>query len=97
MLLQYIILGLVALYLFKVNPFLCVALVAAVLFFKFRRARGKRGGNDRRSAALEAALVTLVTRLLEREDAARADPASRGARSPPRNARSDRLGGLFRE
>jgi hypothetical protein len=95
--LLYLILGIAALYLFKVNPLLCVVLVAVVLFIKFRGFRRKNPGKDSRLVELESTLVLLLRRLFEREEGSRAMSTPVSQNAPPRGARVHQFGGLFRE
>ncbi len=92
---MYLILGVVALYLFRVNPVLCVGIVGAVVFFKVRGRAGKRHlkPSPGASPATEAALVAMCISLLERSERAehQSQTRSNGARSPD----NDPLGGLF--
>ncbi len=70
-LLTYLILFVVAAYLFKVNPVLCVGLVGAVVFFKVRGffgGRHSRGQTRDSSAASQAALVAMCIALQDRSE-----------------------------
>lgn len=91
----YLILGIVSLYLFQVNPVLCVAIIGAVVFFKIRgvfgglRARTKSGG----SATTEAALVAMCITLLERSE--RGQQYARDPNVKSHSLEDDPLDGLF--
>ncbi len=78
-LLTYFILFVVAAYLFKVNPVLCVVLVGAVVFFKIR---GFFGGKHNQIRSIwgetsEAALVPIYLVLLEQSERAERQLRSR--------------------
>ncbi len=95
-LLTYLILFIVAAYLFQVNPVVCVVLVGAVIFFKVRGFFGGRHSRNQSrdsSAASEAALVALCITLLERSE--RAEQQSRGRTANARSLEADPLEGLF--
>ncbi len=91
----YLILFLVAGYLFRVNPVLCVGLVGAVVFFKVRGYFGSRKSQSRSggSAASEAALVAMCITLLERSERKETPSYRRALNAPPRD--EDPLEGLF--
>src|SRR4030042_2833174 len=94
---SYLILGLVAVYLFQVNPVLCVVLAGAVVFFKVR---GKFGGKHDKtrssgSAATEAALVAMCIALLERGE--NSENLWRHQQQRSHIPEDDFLGGLFLE
>ncbi len=93
--LTYLILFLVAAYLFKVNPVLCVVLVGAVVFFKVRGFFGGRKSRVRSggSTASEAALVALCVAILERSG--RESTLQRIKVTNPRSKEGDPLEGLF--
>ena len=93
--LTYLILGVVAVYLFQVNPLLCIAIAGAVAFFKIR---GIFGGRRYRTHAAtshttEAALVAMCLTLLEWSERAERQVQGNTARSG--NHEDDPLGGLF--
>ncbi len=96
-LMAYLVLFLVAGYLFRVNPVLCVGLVGAVVFFKVRGFFGGRKGHARspENAASNAALVALCLSILERSDQRRPpmDPPREGSLATNED---DPLEGLFR-
>ncbi len=94
-LLTYLLLFIVAAYLFQVNPVICVVLVGVVVFFKVRGFFGGRHSHARahESAASEAALVAMCIALLERSD--RADYQSRNRSDNPPSPDEDPLEGLF--
>ncbi len=96
-LMMYLVLGVVGLYLFRINPLLCVGVAAAVLFFKIRGAVGRRHSKARAGAspATEAALVSLCITLIERADLAEQHARSKVA--TPRYPDIDPLDGLFLE
>ncbi len=93
----YLILFLVAGYLFRVNPVLCVGLVGAVVFFKVRGFFGGRHSRNQTrdpSAASQAALVALCLSILERSEQRKHPSQSRGENSHT-NEEDDPLEGLF--
>ncbi len=93
----YLILFIVAAYLFKVNPVLCVVLVGAVVFFKVRGffgGRHVRGRSHESSKASEAALVALCISLLGRSEQHERESRARREDSCPREE-EDPLEGLF--
>ncbi len=94
-LLTYLILFIVAAYLFKVNPVLCVILAGAVVFFKVRGFFGGRHHHARSggSAASEAALVATCIAILERLERSESQARNRVAR--PGSPEDDPLDGLF--
>ncbi len=94
-LMMYLILGVVALYLFRVNPVLCVGIVGAVVFFKVRGRAVNRRLKPRAGAspATEAALVAMCISLLERSELPA--PQSPNWNASPRFPEEDPLGGLF--
>ncbi len=91
----YLILFLVAGYLFKVNPVLCVGLVGAVVFFKIRGFFGGRKSRARSAmpAASEAALVAVCLTLLERSGRYKSQSQNRPTKTP--SLEEDPLEGLF--
>ncbi len=93
--LTYLILFIVAGYLFKVNPVICVALVGAVAFFKIRGFFGGRRNYARASgnAPSEAAVVALCITLLERSE--RMEQQSPTFTTDSRSPEEDPLEGLF--
>ncbi len=94
-LLTYLILFLVAAYLFQVNPVVCVVLVGAVVFFKVRGFFGGRHSHARssESRASEAALVALCISILERSERPAQPSLNRGEKCDLRG--DDPLEGLF--
>ncbi len=94
-LLTYLVLFVVAAYLFKVNPVLCVVLVGAVAFFKVRgffggqRSQTRSNGN----AATETALVAMCIALLGRTEQDEKPSQNRNEKSNSREV--DPLEGLF--
>ncbi len=91
----YLILFVVAAYLFKVNPVLCVMLVGAVVFFKVRGFFGGRRNHSRASgsAASEAALVAMCIALLQRSERTRQQSENQTANR--QSPEEDPLEGLF--
>ncbi len=94
-LLTYLILFIVAGYLFKVNPVLCVGLVGAVVFFKIRGFFGGRRSHARshESAASEAALAAMCITLLDLSE--RTEQQSRNRTVNSHVSEEDPLEGLF--
>ncbi len=93
--LTYLILFIVAAYLFQVNPVVCVVLVGAVAFFKIRGFFGGRRGHARarESGATEAALVAMCITLLERSE--RTEQQARTRTTDFRSPNDDPLEALF--
>ncbi|HMF30653.1 MAG TPA: hypothetical protein VKK79_04530, partial [Candidatus Lokiarchaeia archaeon] len=83
----YVILLLAALYLFKINPVLCVAIVAFILLAKLWSMQSKKRP-ERGSTEVDAVLALLLTRLLDQDEAARLPPKKHPAAG-------DSLGRLF--
>jgi hypothetical protein len=94
-LMTYLILGIVSLYLFKVNPVLCVVIMGAIVFFKIRGAFGGRHtkGQERGSAATEVALAAMCITLLERSERGQQYAGYGNVKS--RSIGDDPLDGLF--
>ncbi len=93
----YLILFLVAAYLFQVNPVICVVLVGAVVFFKVRGffgGRHSRGQSRDSSAASQAALVALCISILEQSGQRQSPSRSTGGNSRE-PTEDDPLEGLF--
>ena len=84
----YVLLLLAGLYLFKINPVLCVAVVAVVLFVKLWSSRSRKRPKQA-NMELDAVLALLMTQLLAQNSAP--------SRHSPRKQSSaeDPLGGLF--
>jgi len=90
--LAFLILSIVALYLFRVNPVLCIVIFGAILFFKMRGFYGNRSSRNRSppfSPATEAAILALCLDLLRRSGSMDHQPRNDG--------RVDPLQGLFIE
>lgn len=91
----YLILFLVAGYLFRVNPVLCIGLVGAIVFFKIRGFFGSRKSQARSSGSVasEAALVAMCITLLDRSE--RKEPSPRNPKTHDSSHDEDPLEGLF--
>jgi hypothetical protein len=91
------VLGVAAVYLFQINPFLCVVVAGLMAFFKVRGIIGNQHDRVRAGAspATEAALVATCLTLLERAERVEREALRDQVTSRSKHHEDDSLGRLF--